>query len=194
MPTWARFGWTPAKWQAYARSPQLWLFVATVLLFNLLPQIDIAASSLFRDPGSGFTVGQLFAVRVLHEGWDIAALSAAVVLVLSAGEPHWRAGAARTRRAATFLFLVLLIGPGLIVNTLKDTCAARHRRGSAASSASPRWCRPTRARAAVPLPDMPHSAWWMAPARSSTAGAAWFALGLAGPGHRPVRIAQGATF
>src|SRR5262245_27968457 len=122
MATWSPLVWTSAHWRGWLRLPQPWLFAATVLLFSLFPQIDIATSSLFHDPGSGFTVGHLFAVRVLHEGWDIAARCAAVVLTLYLLASFiWKGVAPRgRRRAAAFLLLVLLIGPGLLVNAFKD--------------------------------------------------------------------------
>jgi hypothetical protein len=99
MANWHPLRWTSPHWRTWLRSPQLWLFVATVLLFSLFPQIDMVASSLFHDPGSGFTVGHLFAVRVLHEGWDIAARCTAVVLALYLLASFiWRRLAPRGRR------------------------------------------------------------------------------------------------
>jgi lipid A 4'-phosphatase len=204
MATWPLPGWTPAKWRACMRSPQLWLFVATVLLFSVFPQIDIAASSLFHDPGSGFTVGQLFAVRMLHEGWDIAARSAAVVLTLYLlASLIWKRLAPRTRRrAAAFLLLVLLIGPGLIVNTLKDTWGRarpvaveefggdkRFTPALVPSDQCRRNCAFTSGHAAFGF-------WWMAPAFvDRRRRGMWFALGLAlGLGIGLVRIAQGGHF
>lgn len=204
MPTWPPSSRTPAQWRALARSPQLLLFVATVLLFSLFPQIDIATSSLFRDPGSGFTVGQLFAVRVLHEGWDIAARSTAVVLALYLLASFiWKALAPRgRRRGATFLLLVLLIGPGLIVNTLKDTWG-RARPVSVEELGGDRRFTP----ALVPSDQClrncaftsGHAAFgffWMAPAFvDRRRRGMWFALGLAlGLGIGLVRIAQGGHF
>lgn len=204
MPTWLPSSWTPAQWQALGRSPQFWLFVATVLLFSLFPQIDIAASSLFRDPGSGFTVGQLFAVRVLHEGWDIAARATGLVLALYLLASFvWKGLAPRARRrAAAFLLLVLLIGPGLIVNTLKDTWGRARpvtvedlggdRRFTPAlvpSDQCPRNCAFTSGHAA-------YGFWWMAPAFvDRRRRGMWFALGLTlGLGIGLVRIAQGGHF
>lgn len=191
-------------WQARLRSPLLWLFVATVLVFSLFPQIDIAVSNMFRDPGSGFTVGQLFAVRVLHEGWDIAARVTAVVLAAYVlASLKWKGLAPRgRRRAATFLLLVLLIGPGLIVNLFKDTWGRARpvnveemggdRRFTPAlvpSDQCPRNCAFTSGHAAFGF-------WWMAPAFvDRRRRGMWLALGLAlGLGIGLLRIAQGGHF
>ncbi len=133
MPNWHPLRWTSAQWRTWLRSPQLWLFVATVLLFSLFPQIDIAASSLFHDPGSGFTVGHLFAVRVLHEGWDIAARSTAVVLALYLlRELHLEApGTARTQARCGVPAAGAAYRSGPDRERLQGqlgTCAARNRR------------------------------------------------------------------
>jgi lipid A 4'-phosphatase len=204
MPIRPPFGVTTAAWRSWVQSPQLWLFGATVLLFSLFPQIDIAGSSLFRDPASGFTVGQLFAVRVLHEGWDIAARAIAVALTLYLVASFiWKGLAPRgRRRAATFLLAVLLIGPGLIVNTFKDTWG-RARPVNVEEFGGPRRFTP----ALTPSDQCPrncaftsgHAAfgfWWMAPAFvDRRRRGMWLALGLAlGLGIGLVRIAQGGHF
>jgi lipid A 4'-phosphatase len=196
--------WTPPGWKAWLRSPQTWLFVGTVALFTLYPQIDIAVSSLFRDPASGFTVGQLFAVRVLHEGWDIAARTVALALAIYLGASFvWKSLAARgRRRAAAFLLLALLIGPGLLVNTLKNTWGRarpmtvvelggdkRFTPALVPSDQCPRNCSFTSGHAAFGF-------WWMAPAFvDRRRRGMWLALGLAlGLGIGLVRIAQGGHF
>jgi lipid A 4'-phosphatase len=204
MATWSRLGWVSTRWRSWLRSPQLWLFAATVLLFSLFPQIDVATSSLFHDPGSGFTVGHLFAVRVLHEGWDIAARCTAVVFtVYLVASFIWKGLAPRgRRRAATFLLLVLLIGPGLIVNAFKDHWGRarpvsveefggvkRFTPALLPSDQCPRNCAFTSGHAA-------YGFWWMAPAFvDRRRRGMWFALGLAlGLGIGLVRIAQGGHF
>ena len=204
MPIGTVSDWKRLSPKVWLRSPQLWLFLATVLVFSLFPQIDIAVSSLFSDPASGFTVGQLFAVRVLHEGWDIAARTAALTLALYlAASFVWKGLAARgRRRAATFLLLVLMIGPGLIVNTLKDTWGRARpiaveefggeKHFTAAlvpSSQCPRNCAFTSGHAAFGF-------WWMAVAFvDRRRRGMWLALGLGlGLGIGLLRIAQGGHF
>ena len=188
----------------WVRSPQLWLFLATVALFSLYPHIDIALSSLFRDPGSGFTVGQLFAVRVLHEGWDIAARATGLVLaVYLVASFAWKGLAVRgRRRVAAFLLLSLLIGPGLIVNTLKETWGRarptkvvelggdkRFTPALVPSDQCRRNCSFTSGHAAFGF-------WWMALAFvDRRRRGMWLAIGLAlGLGIGLVRIAQGGHF
>lgn len=186
------------------RSLPLWLFMATVLVFALFPQLDLAVSSLFRDPGEGFIVGQIFAVRVLHEGWDIAARLVAVGLaVYLAASWLWRGLAARgRRRAAVYLLLTLLIGPGLIVNTLKNSWG-RARPVTVAELGGDRRFTP----ALVPSDQCPrncaftsgHAAfgfWWLTLAFvDRRRRGMWLTLGLAlGLGIGLVRIAQGGHF
>lgn len=194
----------PPAVHTWVRSPQLWLFLATVLLFTLYPQIDIAVSNLFRDPASGFTVGQLFAVKLLHEGWDISARATGLVLaVYLVASFIWKGLAAHgRRRAAAFLLFALLIGPGLLVNTLKETWGRARptkvvelggdRRFTPAllpSDQCQRNCSFTSGHAAFGF-------WWMALAFvDRRRRGMWLALGLAlGLGIGLVRIAQGGHF
>jgi lipid A 4'-phosphatase len=186
------------------RSVPLWLFLATVVLFTAFPQIDMAGSTLFRDPGHGFTVGRIFAVRALHEGWDIAArATAAALAVYLVASLLWKWLAPRgRRRAAAFLLLTLLIGPGLIVNTLKNNWGRarpmtvvelggdkRFTPALVPSDQCARNCAFTSGHAAFGF-------WWMTPAFvDRRRRGMWIALGVAlGLGIGLVRIAQGGHF
>jgi lipid A 4'-phosphatase len=186
------------------RSAPLWLFLATVVLFTAFPAVDLAVSGLFRDPGHGFTVGRIFAVRALHEGWDMAAWATGLALIfyLIAGF-LWKGLAARgRRRAAAFLLLALLVGPVLIVNTLKNTWGRarpmtivelggdkRFTPALVPSDQCPRNCAFSSGHAAFGF-------WWMTPAFvDRRRRAMWIALGFAlGLGIGLVRIAQGGHF
>jgi lipid A 4'-phosphatase len=192
------------SWKSWPRSVLFWLFVATVGLFSQFPQLDLAVSSLFLDPGAGFTVGQIFAIRLLHEGWDIAARTTALLLAgYLAASFIWTSLAARgRRRAAAFLLLTLLIGPGLLVNTLKSTWG-RARPVTVVELGGDRQFTP----ALVPSDQCDrncsfssgHAAfgfWWITPAFiDRRRRGMWFAVGLTlGLGIGLVRIAQGGHF
>jgi len=191
-------------WRNWANSMAFWLFVATIAVFSLFPQLDLAVSNVFLDPGAGFTVGQVFAVRVLHEGWDIAARGTALLLaVYLAATFIWTGLAARGRRRATaFLLLTLLIGPGLVVNTLKNHWGRARpitvlelggdKEFTAAlvpSDQCDRNCSFSSGHAAFGF-------WWMSPAFiDRRRRGMWIALGLTlGFGIGLVRIAQGGHF
>jgi len=191
-----------SAWVRMARSAPLWLFLVTVVVFTAFAEIDIAVSGLFRDPQGGFTVGRIFAVRALHEGWDIAARATALVLALYLIASFlWKRLAVRGR-AAAFLLLALLIGPGLIVNTLKNNWGRarpmtvvelggvkRFTPALVRSDQCARNCAFTSGHAAFGF-------WWMTPAFvDRRRRAMWIALGLAlGLGIGLVRIAQGGHF
>jgi lipid A 4'-phosphatase len=97
--------------------------VAVGLLFILFPEIDLAVSNLFYTPGEGFYLSSLPWVQFFyHYGPQIVVILSMFVLLFFI--------TAYIRRKKTFnvdnviwlyLVLVMLIGPGLIVNViLKD--------------------------------------------------------------------------
>ena len=192
------------SWKSWPRSVLFWLFVATLAVFSFFPQIDLAVSSLFLDPGEGFVVGRIFAVRVLHEGWDIAARTTAILLALYlAASFVWTRLAVRgRRRAAAFLLLTLLVGPGLLVNSLKNTWGRARpitvvelggekefTPALVPSAQCDRNCSFTSGHAAFGF-------WWMTAAFiDRRRRGMWLALGLTlGLGIGLVRIAQGGHF
>ena len=133
----------------------------------------------------------------------LARVSGSLLLVYVLASLKWKGIAPRgRRRAATFLLLVLLIGPGLIVNTFKDAWGRARpvnveelggdRRFTPAllpSDQCKRNCAFTSGHAAFGF-------WWMAPAFvDRRRRGMWLALGLAlGLGIGLLRIAQGGHF
>jgi lipid A 4'-phosphatase len=92
--------------------------LASGLLFWTNPGIDLWATDLFWRPGEGFYLRDFPLFRIIHDGMPYFTGTIAVALILF-GLWAWRRG--RHRRAAVFLLLSLIAGPGLVVNTgLKD--------------------------------------------------------------------------
>jgi lipid A 4'-phosphatase len=193
-----------ARARSWIRSPLLWLFVVTAIALAVFPQIDLAVSALASDGPAGFPFGGYPAVRLLHEGWTwmsrAIALALAVFMLLrlairSPARP-------RQLRAAGFLLLLMLLGPGLLVNALKDSWGrarpAQITEFGGAAHFTP-FLIPAKECARNCSFPSGHAAigfWFMGPAfidrRRRTL---WFALGiLCGLGIGCVRIAQGGHF
>ena len=87
--------------------------VATGLLFQFQPRLDLFVSGLFYTPGQGFTLNRAFPFMQIHEALPFVILTALGVLV----GVTWRL---RGRLDRTVLFVVasLLIGPGLVANLI----------------------------------------------------------------------------
>jgi len=96
------------------------LCFALGLLFLLFPEIDLAATRLFYDPGHGFPLAYWAPVRIVTAA--IPWLTRLIVLLCAAGavwlaikrRPLWRLD----RKALVFIVVATALGPGLIVNTL----------------------------------------------------------------------------
>lgn len=100
-----------------------WVVSALLLaeLFMAFPELDLAASALFHAPGAGFAAQGNTFLGWLHGHVGILAWGTFLVLVtgmllistlpaLSVWKPR--------RRLMAYLALVILLGPGLTVNTL----------------------------------------------------------------------------
>ena len=88
------------------------------ILLALLPRLDLWLAGLCYRPGAGFFLADAWPVRMLYAlvPWMVRVLTAALVLVLAASFAH--AAARRWRGPASFALLSLILGPGLIANTL----------------------------------------------------------------------------
>ncbi|MGE3770297.1 MAG: phosphatase PAP2 family protein [Bdellovibrionales bacterium] len=90
----------------------LLLFGLLLLAATFLPHLDLAAAGMFYDPArGGFWVRDIWAAELLHEAIQYGSRLLAVVLLLMATLN-------RHRKAALFLLAALLIGPGLVTNTV----------------------------------------------------------------------------
>jgi lipid A 4'-phosphatase len=86
-------------------------FIATMGLLILFPAIDLATSGLFYRPGEGFFLAQSPALVIIRKAMPylVAALAAGgAALLFMPGR----------RMAGIFLLAALLLGPGLVVNTV----------------------------------------------------------------------------
>lgn len=85
-------------------------------VFLFFPQLDLSFSALFYQPDAGFVYRDTPWVQALY--WAFARLQFPVFggLALGLAASLFSAYWARQRRALWFLVLVLLLGPGLVVN------------------------------------------------------------------------------
>jgi lipid A 4'-phosphatase len=96
---------------------------AAVALFLLAPGIDLWVSGLFFRPGEGFFLANLGLVRALYRAvpWIVTVQAIGIPLLLLLGWWRKRAIAGIGLKQGLFVLLVLVLGPGLAVNTaLKD--------------------------------------------------------------------------
>jgi len=104
------------------RHLDLLLLGAIGVLLVTFPQIDLAIAGLFYDPFDGFYLRENPLVRLVFHGvpWITRTVVVSLVLFLLAAWTIWRRHAffLRQRRTALYLLLVMIIGPGLLVNTV----------------------------------------------------------------------------
>ena len=96
---------------------------AAVALFLLAPGIDLWASGVFFRPGEGFFFANLGIVRALYRlvPWIVAAQAIGIPLLLLLGWWRGRKIAHMGVKEGVIVLLVVVLGPGLAVNTvLKD--------------------------------------------------------------------------
>ena len=102
------------------RYPDIAFAIAAALVFVAWPGLDLWLAGLFYVPGHGFSLWQGWWVHLTYvlvaRFWVLAPLLAVLLVCASArrAPARWRA----QRSANGYLLAVLLIGPGLITNTL----------------------------------------------------------------------------
>jgi membrane-associated PAP2 superfamily phosphatase len=109
----------PIRWAAaHPFAAGLGALALTSLFFLLFPQVDIALSSLFYDPASGFLHKRMAALEEIREAGrlieQLFAVAALAPLALKLALPE-RPILIRPR-ATLFVLLSLALGPGLLVN------------------------------------------------------------------------------
>ena len=105
------------------------LLLLLQLLFWQLPQLDIWFSNLFWRPGEGFYLADLAPVRWSYAIFrDIPYLLVPLLLWLYVASWIWARRSERMlRRGLLFLFLVMGLGPGLLVNEVFKAESGRAR-------------------------------------------------------------------
>lgn len=97
------------------------LFVIGAVIVAV-PQLDLAIAGFFYDPVDGFYLRTNPLVRFVYEAvpWVTRTVVISLLLFVLAAWTLWRHRdyCMRQRRAALYLLLVMIIGPGLLVNTL----------------------------------------------------------------------------
>lgn len=96
----------------------VWLFVASVLLFVFWPRLDLAIAAWYHDPLQGFLYSEQGWVYLVYKLF--AHIHLWVILLLGwlwYASWRWaRRGEVQLRRKLSFLLLALALGPGLLVN------------------------------------------------------------------------------
>jgi lipid A 4'-phosphatase len=94
--------------------------IVAVLAFELLPTLDLQLSGLFYRPGQGFFLDQGWPVQLLYRGtrWLVVAMALALLGALGWGLLQNNPQGRRIRNGAAFALAALILGPGLIANTL----------------------------------------------------------------------------
>jgi lipid A 4'-phosphatase len=96
------------------------VFAVALVIFLLVPQVDLTASRLFYVSGRGFVWGDWLPILFLYQAvpwitWGILALAAmAAIWLFLVGRPLWRLD----RKALIFVVAATAAGPGLLANTL----------------------------------------------------------------------------
>lgn len=97
------------------------VFAVFALICVSLPEIDLGLTALFFDPETGFHMNDNLAVQVIYNVFRYmpAFLLPAMLIMLVA--PWFVKSLKGTRKYTSFLLLVLLVGPGIVVHPiLKD--------------------------------------------------------------------------
>lgn len=85
-------------------------------VFGLFPGLDLAFSALFYQPDLGFIYKDLPWVQALYWAYARLQIPIFLALILALAIGFFSSKWALRRRASVYLLLVLLLGPGLIVN------------------------------------------------------------------------------
>ncbi|MEW6166142.1 MAG: phosphatase PAP2 family protein [Pseudomonadota bacterium] len=99
--------------------PQAVLIILFLLLFNLWPELDLAASHALFEPDQGFFLKEHWLTMTVYRSVNFFSIAYAAVLIgIAACSYVWRESLAHMRPAAWFLLLALAIGPGLATHNL----------------------------------------------------------------------------
>ncbi|HUY67930.1 MAG TPA: phosphatase PAP2 family protein [Alphaproteobacteria bacterium] len=97
--------------------------IAVLAIAAFVPHLDVIVSGWFYKPGHGFALGHAWVFEAIHYAAFAGArvLGAAFVILFIAAAVRRRPVLGLNAKACLFLFLALVIGPGLVANVaLKD--------------------------------------------------------------------------
>ncbi|MDA8430518.1 MAG: phosphatase PAP2 family protein [Geobacteraceae bacterium] len=97
-----------------------------VLLFSLIVatavcvfmNADITMARLFYQPGAGFPIGKLQPWKFLYDFGVYPAYTMGTIALLIVIAGYFRASLISIRRQALFIAILLIIGPGILVNSI----------------------------------------------------------------------------
>lgn len=89
--------------------------IALCVLFALFPQIDLTVSHLFYD--HGFYLKDLLVAKIIYKATQVVILLTALVLIALFIASLFGKEIVK-KRVVIYLLLVLIVGPGLVVNVL----------------------------------------------------------------------------
>ena len=92
------------------------VLVATVLC--IIINADIVVARLFYQPGAGFPIGKLQPWRFLYHYGEYPAYAMGIIALIVAIAGYFRPSLYSIRRQALYVAIVLIIGPGILVNTI----------------------------------------------------------------------------
>lgn len=93
------------------------LFLLLSVIFFTFPQIDTWVAGLFYEPGAGFVHSDNPLVYGIYKVFAKIQIPIIVLLLLAIGCSYVKkANKKNWRKPAVFMFVVLLLGPGLLVN------------------------------------------------------------------------------
>ncbi|MDR2883736.1 MAG: phosphatase PAP2 family protein [Deferribacteraceae bacterium] len=106
------------------------LFVVFALLFHANPQWDIEFSNLFYTPSDDFYMADRWWAYGIYRGVHIATAAVIAILalfIIATVLTHNDKLFSITRKAAIYMLIVMILGPGLTVNTLLKDNVGRAR-------------------------------------------------------------------
>lgn len=108
------------------RRPELWAFLACVIVFLAWPQLDLIVASAFYENGH-FYADEYPIVRAIY--WLFARIHFLYLLGFIAAISYFSVKKQPIKRkASVFLLITLILGPGILVNiVLKDNSLGRPR-------------------------------------------------------------------
>jgi lipid A 4'-phosphatase len=96
------------------------IFLATAILFISFPALDLDFTALFFDQAQGFYLKQhpLVQFSYRYNNYIVTTTALTLIFILVLAIKNKRAYFGLDKKAASFLLLVMVLGPGLVVNNV----------------------------------------------------------------------------